>query len=344
MGGGEGRGRRHGRAARDVPDRLPDAGPDPEARLHGATPMRAVERLAADCADGPAIGIGGAVCRGRAALQRVLRPAGRAGDGARPEAPPAERRRVRREAGLRTGPITGPYAWVRCASARRSARTPGSRMWPRRWPRAGRRSCSSRTARPIARGKLDVRHEPDGRPRRRDGAAAGLPEHGGRAGRPGLRRRVLRAEPGRARWPCRCRCSKKRWPTSISTRRRTAGGRGQGDKARSPDAGEAGLPRDGRWRCATICAKSGFRKVLLGLSGGIDSAIVAAIAADAIGPENVRCVMLPSEFTSAQSLEDAAAVGAAPWAAGSTRCRSPARARRWARRWRRCSQGPHRRT
>jgi NAD+ synthase len=57
--------------------------------------------------------------------------------------------------------------------------------------------------------------------------------------------------------------------------------------------------------------KSGFGKVLLGLSGGIDSAIVAAIAADAIGPENVRCVMLPSEFTSAASLEDAAAVAAA---------------------------------
>ncbi len=54
--------------------------------------------------------------------------------------------------------------------------------------------------------------------------------------------------------------------------------------------------------------KSGFSKVLLGLSGGIDSAIVAAIAADALGPENLRCVMLPSEYTSAHSLEDAAAV------------------------------------
>ncbi|GGE48133.1 NAD+ synthase [Actibacterium pelagium] len=57
--------------------------------------------------------------------------------------------------------------------------------------------------------------------------------------------------------------------------------------------------------------KSGFKKVLLGLSGGIDSAIVAAIAADAIGPENVRCVMLPSEYTSQHSLEDAEAVAKA---------------------------------
>jgi len=51
--------------------------------------------------------------------------------------------------------------------------------------------------------------------------------------------------------------------------------------------------------------KTGFKKVLLGLSGGIDSAIVATIAADALGPENVRCVMLPSEYTSQESLDDA---------------------------------------
>jgi NAD+ synthase len=55
-------------------------------------------------------------------------------------------------------------------------------------------------------------------------------------------------------------------------------------------------------------AKTGFRKAVLGLSGGIDSAIVATIATDALGPENVRCVMLPSEYTSEASLEDARAV------------------------------------
>ncbi|PYG31006.1 NAD+ synthase [Pelagimonas varians] len=51
--------------------------------------------------------------------------------------------------------------------------------------------------------------------------------------------------------------------------------------------------------------KTGFSKVLLGLSGGIDSAIVATVAVDALGAENVRCVMLPSEYTSSESLEDA---------------------------------------
>ncbi|MEM8579136.1 MAG: NAD+ synthase [Pseudomonadota bacterium] len=55
------------------------------------------------------------------------------------------------------------------------------------------------------------------------------------------------------------------------------------------------------------CGKTGFSKVLLGMSGGIDSALVATIAVDALGAENVRCVMLPSEYTSSESLEDAEA-------------------------------------
>jgi len=57
--------------------------------------------------------------------------------------------------------------------------------------------------------------------------------------------------------------------------------------------------------------KTGFSKALLGLSGGVDSALVATIAADALGPENLRCVMLPSEYTSEVSLEDASAVAEA---------------------------------
>jgi len=52
--------------------------------------------------------------------------------------------------------------------------------------------------------------------------------------------------------------------------------------------------------------KNGFPGVVLGLSGGIDSALVAAIAVDALGSERVHAVMLPSKFTSDDSLEDAA--------------------------------------
>lgn len=53
--------------------------------------------------------------------------------------------------------------------------------------------------------------------------------------------------------------------------------------------------------------KNGFPGVVLGLSGGIDSALVAAMAADALGPEKVHAIMLPSKFTSDDSVADAAA-------------------------------------
>ncbi|MFT4131658.1 NAD+ synthase [Labrys sp. (in: a-proteobacteria)] len=51
--------------------------------------------------------------------------------------------------------------------------------------------------------------------------------------------------------------------------------------------------------------KNGFPGVVLGLSGGVDSALVAAMAVDALGPERVHCVMLPYRYTSKESLKDA---------------------------------------
>ncbi|MFH8380790.1 NAD+ synthase [Kitasatospora sp. NPDC018058] len=53
-------------------------------------------------------------------------------------------------------------------------------------------------------------------------------------------------------------------------------------------------------------AKNGFESVLIGLSGGIDSALVASIAVDAIGPANVYCVSMPSRYSSQHSRDDAA--------------------------------------
>jgi NAD+ synthase len=90
------------------------------------------------------------------------------------------------------------------------------------------------------------------------------------------------------------------------------------DWARTPDG----------WRCQTRCeheldrfpadvyrammvalrdyvGRNGFPGVILGLSGGIDSALSAAVAVDALGADNVRAVMLPSKYTSDESLEDA---------------------------------------
>src|SRR3981081_4258420 len=91
---------------------------------------------------------------------------------------------------------------------------------------------------------------------------------------------------------------------------------------------------DGGWRCAggpiarfdegdkadyAACVlglrdyvdKIGFPGVVLGLSGGIDSALCAAMAVDALGAQRVRCIMLPYRFTAQESLDDAARVAKA---------------------------------
>jgi NAD+ synthase len=57
--------------------------------------------------------------------------------------------------------------------------------------------------------------------------------------------------------------------------------------------------------------KNGFKGVVLGLSGGVDSALCAAMAVDALGAERVRCVMLPYRFTAQESRDDAAMVARA---------------------------------
>jgi NAD+ synthase len=57
--------------------------------------------------------------------------------------------------------------------------------------------------------------------------------------------------------------------------------------------------------------KIGCKGVVLGLSGGIDSSLVATLAADALGADRVHCVMLPYRYTAQQSLDDAAQVAKA---------------------------------
>ena len=56
--------------------------------------------------------------------------------------------------------------------------------------------------------------------------------------------------------------------------------------------------------------KMGFQKAILGTSGGIDSAVTLALACEALGPENVRAVAMPSGFSSGHSVEDAQALSA----------------------------------
>lgn len=92
------------------------------------------------------------------------------------------------------------------------------------------------------------------------------------------------------------------------------GGDGVGDAGIEVDAGADGL--DGEIYRALVLgtrdymAKCGFKTAVLGLSGGIDSALTAAIAADAIGGENVLGVLMPSRYSSPGSLDDARALAA----------------------------------
>ena len=72
-----------------------------------------------------------------------------------------------------------------------------------------------------------------------------------------------------------------------------------------PDEGEAAL-----WRAITLgirdyAGKNGFDGAVLGLSGGVDSALVATLAVDALGADRVDAVMMPSPYTSDMSIEDA---------------------------------------
>ena len=73
-----------------------------------------------------------------------------------------------------------------------------------------------------------------------------------------------------------------------------------------PDEGMAALYRGLTLGLRDYVDKNGFPGVVLGLSGGIDSALVAALAVDALGADRVHAVMMPSPYTSRESLEDAA--------------------------------------
>ena len=84
---------------------------------------------------------------------------------------------------------------------------------------------------------------------------------------------------------------------------------------RCADGTFATLPglEEANWRACVLglrdyVDKNGFPGVVLGLSGGIDSAVVATMAVDALGAERVHCVMLPYRYTSNESLSDAAAI------------------------------------
>ena len=84
-----------------------------------------------------------------------------------------------------------------------------------------------------------------------------------------------------------------------------------GWRARSQTVTALPTPEEAPWQAAMLglrdyVEKNGFKSVLFGLSGGIDSAVVAALAVDALGADRVHALMLPYHYTSGESLADAA--------------------------------------
>ena len=143
-----------------------------------------------------------------------------------------------------------------------------------------------------------------GRAGPRAGPAGCLCAPRGRAGRGGVRRRFLRRERRRLRWPAVRRASRKTCSTCrpSAVRRPRLALSAQLVHERSPEAD--------LWDALVLgvrdyIGKNGFPGVLLGLSGGIDSALVLAVAVDALGRDKVRAVMMPSPYTADISWIDA---------------------------------------
>ncbi len=104
------------------------------------------------------------------------------------------------------------------------------------------------------------------------------------------------------------------WQETVSLtrwRRSNRGWRASEGEIVEPRFGLAGIYQAMVLGLRDYVDKNRFPGVVLGLSGGIDSALSAAVAADALGPARVRALMLPSPYTSRDSLEDAAACAAA---------------------------------
>jgi NAD+ synthase len=198
------------------------------------------------------------------------------------------------------GPLPGPLSFAACASACRSARTSGS----------------TRSARCLAETGAEILVVPNGSPYSREvyderahcrwrspaSTESGLPmvyvNQVRRPGRAGLRRCLLRPQcRPHARLPAaavRARASPpSTWQTDAELGWRCTDG---------TFAALTGL-EEANWRACVLglrdyVNKNGFPGVVLGLSGGIDSAICAAMAVDALGASRVHCVMLPYRFTS----------------------------------------------
>ena len=208
-------------------------------------------------------------------------------------APGRGRRRARRQP-QRVAVLRGPAPRARDDARDARGRRVGARRVrePRRWP--GRARLRRRLARRRRRGRARrAREAVRGRPpRRRPRRAPHVPQAHARPPRP---------RHGRSRCP---RCS--------SPRRTSATGRS--DRA-PPASSRCYTPVREVYEALVLgtrdyVRKNGFSDVHIGLSGGVDSAIVAMIAVDALGAEHVTGVLMPSRFSSDHSVTDAEAIAA----------------------------------
>jgi NAD+ synthase len=103
----------------------------------------------------------------------------------------------------------------------------------------------------------------------------------------------------------------KEWILATSWSRSADGWQCAGGERHAPFERLAGIYAAMVLGLCDYVEKNRFPGVLIGLSGGIDSALTAAVAVDALGVERVHCVMMPSPYTSRDSLEDAAACAGA---------------------------------
>ena len=126
----------------------------------------------------------------------------------------------------------------------------------------------------------------------------------------GERRATARHPPPRQRAPAAPRHAggrAARVHARERERRRRRARRGGGRARRAAPARGGGL-RGAATGLRDYVDKNGFERVLIALSGGIDSALVALLAADALGPERVTCVSMPSPYSSEGTRADARAI------------------------------------
>ncbi len=193
-------------------------------------------------------------------------------------------------------------------------------IWFEHAPKAAREAGSQvllvPNASPYNTGKQAQRLEVIAECARLSGGPGHLREPGRRPGRAGIRRRVFRGR--RPRPPC------ARLPEFQACVHAVDIGP---DGAITPAGPQADMQptetEEQVWQALVLgvrdyLGKNRFPGAIIGLSGGIDSAVVLAIAVDALGAENVRAVMMPSRYTADISQTDAADMARSGWACATT--------------------------